>query len=369
MPIELQQALEMLTGDLQDAGVPDYLIFLGFALVAIAIGNLMPVILRFIAHRFLPKRGQMLYETLAAPIGGAIKAAATLILLNSSWVWLRSYAALYDLTRPWMNLAVTISVAWLLSRLFQQLVRGYGIKTLQKMGLEADELILPFEAVVNVAIGIFAALAFAQSQNINLFGLIASLGVAATAVGLAAQSALSQIIGTIVLYLDRPFVKGDYIRLPSGLYGRVESIGLRSTKIRTVAKSTLAIVPNSQMAEAEIENITRGKKVMVLLYLDFNCLLAAEEQAMVQQVIKSCTDAINGIDPGSTRIQLLVPADRQLSRARVTFFILGSSENSIQLRKRLLEIANDNISKQLRAYDLEFTTQEPTIYIESPVTI
>ncbi len=364
-----QQFLDNLTADVQLASIPSYLVFVGFALIAIALGNSSPTIFRFIGNRFLPKQGQEIYKTIAEPISGSIKTAATLILLNLSLVWLRQYDAVYELIRPFMELAVTIAVAWLISRIFRQLVRGYGITTLQKMGLEADELILPFEAVVNVLIGIFAAIAFAQSQNINLFGLIASLGVAATAVGFAAQSALSQIIGTVVLYLDRPFNKGDYIRMPNGLYGRVESIGLRSTKIRTAAKSTLAIVPNSQMADSEIENITRGKKVMVLLYLDFNRLLEDEEQAMVTQVIKTSTDAITGIDPGSTRIQLLTPEDRDNSRARVTFFILGSSENSIQLRKRLLEIANENISKQLVRYDLHFTTQDPTIYVESPVTV
>ncbi len=364
-----QQLWDTLPQELEASGLPRYLIFLGFALGAILLGSLTPMILRFLGDRCLPKQGQAIYHTVAEPIRGAIKAAATLVLLQGSFVWLASYAALYALLRPLIDLAVTVSLSWLLSRVFRQLVRGYGIATLQKMGLEADELILPVEAIVNVLIGVFAAIAFAQSQQINIFGLVAGIGVAATTLGLAAQSALSQLIGTVVIYLDRPFVKGDYIRLPHGLYGRVESIGLRSTKIRTAAKSTLVIVPNSQMANVEIENITRGKKVMVLLYLDFTRVLDDEEQAMVQQVVKACTDAITGIDPGSTRIQLLTPEEQNVSRARVTFFILGSSENSIQLRKRLLEIANDNISQQLATYNLEFTTQEPTIYVESPVTI
>ena len=59
------------------------------------------------------------------------------------------------------------------------------------------------------------------------------------AIAFAAQKTLEQLLGTCVLYLDRPFIPGEYIRLPSGLFGRVESIGLRSTKIRTAAKSTL----------------------------------------------------------------------------------------------------------------------------------
>lgn len=112
-----------------------------------------------------------------------------------------------------------------------------------------------------------------------------------------------------------------------------------------------------------------GKKVMVLLYLDFFQLLEDREQALVQQVINQSTDSVFGIDPGSTNITLMNNAEKQTTRARVTFFILGSSENSIQLRKHLLELANEKISKHLLEYGIEFKMQEPTIYVESPVTI
>ncbi|MEM6612114.1 MAG: mechanosensitive ion channel family protein, partial [Cyanobacteria bacterium P01_C01_bin.72] len=171
------------------------------------------------------------------------------------------------------------------------------------------------------------------------------------------------------LYLDRLFFVGDYIGLPSSLFGRVESIGLRSTKIRTAAKGTLMIIPNSTMANLDIENISRGKKIMVLLYLDFLKLLNQQEQALTEQIIKSSTDNLFGIDPGSAQITI-IPLEKELtSRARVSFFILGSSEDSIQLRKRLLELANEKITKQLQKSKIGFTIQEPTIYVESPITV
>lgn len=366
---EIYQFFQNLTTEVERSAIPNYVIFLGFALLSFLLGSIAPRILRLVLYRILPKKGREIYETLTTPIKQPIKVSGTLIFLRLSLVWLEAYRPIYNILRPFLALAITISVAWLLSQFVREIIRSYGITLIQKMGLEVDELILPFEAVINVLIGLFAALAFAHSQDINLLGFIASLGIVATAVGLAAQNAISQLIGTIVIYLDRPFIKGDYIRLPSGLYGRIESIGLRSTKIRTAAKSTLMIIPNSKMSEFEIENITRGKKVMVLLYLDFTRLLEEQEQALVEQVVKESTDAINGIDPGSTKIALSQLEDKPQTRARVTFFILGSSENSIQLRKRLLEIANDNISKELAEQGIEFYTQDPTIYVESPVTI
>jgi len=108
---------------------------------------------------------------------------------------------------------------------------------------------------------------------------------------------------------------------------------------------------------------------MVLLYLDFARSLEEREQALVQQVISDLTDSVYGIDPGSTNITLTNDDEPGTTRARVAFFILGSSESSIQLRKRLLELANTKISKKLLTSGIDFTIQEPMIYVESPVTI
>ncbi len=344
-------------------------IFFIFVLLSILIGRYTPSIIILIVRRFSPQKVAEIYESLVEPIQHLFRLAGTLILISLSLNFLQDYRGFYQFLRFFVDLAVIASVAWLISRLFRQFVRVFGIELIRKLGREVDELLLVVETLANVIIGFLAVLAFAQSQQVNLVGLLASLGIGGLAIAFAAQKTLEQLLGTIVLYLDRPFIPGEYIRMPDGLFGRVESIGLRSTKIRTAAKSTLYIVPNSTMANLEIENVTRGKKVMVLLYLDFPQVIEERVQALVEQVVKESTDSLFGIDPGSTKITLFQRDNPPSTRARVTFFILGSSENSIQLRKRLLELANEKISKKLHLHDIEFTMQEPTIYVESPVTI
>ncbi len=345
------------------------LIFLIFVLLSLLIGRYTPLLVRLVIQRFSPKQVASIYENLITPIEALFRLTGTLILVSISLNFLIKYPGIYRFLNFFIDLAVISSLAWLCSRLFRQFVRFYGIELIRKLGRQVDELLLVFETIANVIIGFIAVLAFAQSQQVNLVGLLASLGIGGLAIAFAAQKTLEQLLGTCVLYLDRPFIPGEYIRLPSGLFGRVESIGLRSTKIRTAAKSTLMIVPNSIMANLEIENVTRGKKVMVLLYLDFLKKLEDSEQALVEQVVKESTDAFFGIDPGSTKISLFSQEGSDGIRARVTFFILGSSENSIELRKRLLELANETITNKLSDYGIEFTVQEPTIYVESPVTI
>ena len=345
------------------------LLFLVLVLLSLLVGRSTPLLVRLIIQRFSPKQVSSIYESLITPIEELFRITGTLILVSLSLNFIKNYPGIYGFLRFFIDLGLIFSLAWLCSRLFRQFVRVYGIEIIRKLGRQADELLLVFETIANVIIGFIAVVAFAQSQQINLVGLLASLGIGGLAIAFAAQKTLEQLLGTCVLYLDRPFIPGEYIRLPSGLFGRVESIGLRSTKIRTAAKSTLMIVPNSIMANLEIENVTRGKKVMVLLYLDFLKELEDSEQALVEQVVKESTDALFGIDPGSTKITLFPRENQPGIRARVTFFILGSSDNSIELRKRLLELANETITSKLISHGIKFNVQEPTIYVESPITI
>ncbi|MBD2295659.1 mechanosensitive ion channel family protein [Anabaena sphaerica FACHB-251] len=364
-----------------DAETRKFLISLGinlgifgfFFIVSLLVGKYTPGLLTIIIHKFTPHQIVKLYESLINPLEKLLEITGTLVLVSVSWNLLQQYTGLYQVLKFFLDFAVISSFAALASRLFRQVLRVYGIDLIRKVGLEVDELLLVVETVANVFIGFIAALAFAQSQNVNLIGLIAGLGIGGIAVAFAAQSTLEQIFGTIVLYLDRPFVPGEYIRVnlssQGTLFARVESIGLRSTKLRTAAKSTLVIVPNSVMAKVDIENITRGKKLMVLLYLDFPRILEKPEEALLEKVIKESTITLFGIDPNSTKINLF-PQDNQPGiRARVSFFILGSHENSIDFRKRLLELANEHISKKLLGYGIEFKMQEPTLYVESPMTI
>jgi MscS family membrane protein len=348
-------------------------IFCFFFLVSLLVGKYTPRLLTLIVHKFTPQTIAKVYESLIDPLENLLKITGTFVLVSVSWNLLQQYTGFYLFLKFFLDLALISSFAALASRLFRQILRVYGINLIRKVGLEVDELLLVAETVANVIIGFIAALAFAQSQNVNLIGLIAGLGIGGIAVAFAAQSTLEQIFGTIVLYLDRPFVAGEYIRINLSsqgiLFARVESIGLRSTKLRTAAKSTLVIVPNSVMAKVDIENITRGKKLMVLLYLDFARSLEKAEEALLEKVIKEGTNTLFGIDPNSTKINLLPQDDQPGVRARVSFFILGSNENSIDFRKRLLELANENISKKLLGYGIEFTMQEPTLYVESSMTI
>jgi MscS family membrane protein len=102
---------------------------------------------------------------------------------------------------------------------------------------------------------IFSVLVIAQSQGLPVQSFLAGLGIGGLAFALAAQDTIANLFGSFVVVVDQPFKVGDVVRIANH-EGKVEEIGLRSTKIRTAAR-TLIVMPNKSVASEAISNLTR----------------------------------------------------------------------------------------------------------------
>jgi len=98
-----------------------------------------------------------------------------------------------------------------------------------------------------------------QTLGVSLRGLLTFGGVGGLIVGLAAKDLLSNFFGGLMIYFDRPFKVGEWIRSPDReIEGTVERIGWRMTIIRTFDKRPL-YVPNSVFSNIIVENPSRMK--------------------------------------------------------------------------------------------------------------
>jgi MscS family membrane protein len=347
--------------------------FAFWTLLAVIGARLLPSFFQWSVDHFAPKFIAEPHDYIISPLRNLLVRTAVIIIIAVNINVFRPYPPLFNFLQFVVYLAVTVTLSLLLSRLVRRVIQVYGTKFIQSLSREGDDIILIGETVANVVIVFFAIIFFAQSQNLNLVSVLTGVSIGGVAIAFAAQEILSQIVGTIVLYLDQPYIPGEYIRAnfnpaAEDIYGRVESIGIRSSKIRLAATNTLLIVPNSLMASMDVENISRGTKVMALLYLDFPKVLADSERSLVDQVLSDSLSGIFGIEAGSIRIATFEPDDKPGTRARVSFFLQSSSSSSLNIRKRLVEVANREIAKRLKRNQLEFSMEDPLIYVDSPVT-
>jgi MscS family membrane protein len=105
--------------------------------------------------------------------------------------------------------------------------------------------------VAVLCVGIVAAL---SELGYPVAGLLAGLGLGGLAFALAAQKTVENLFGSLSLAIDAPVRVGDFIRVDD-VVGNIEAIGLRSTRIRTLDR-TLVAIPNGRLADMRLESFT-----------------------------------------------------------------------------------------------------------------
>lgn len=111
--------------------------------------------------------------------------------------------------------------------------------------------------LIRLSLAITAVLVTLQTLGFSVSGVLAFGGVGGIAVGFAARDLLANFFGAFMIYMDRPFAVGDWIRSPDrSIEGTVEAIGWRLTRIRTFEKRPL-YVPNSIFTNIIVENPSR----------------------------------------------------------------------------------------------------------------
>ncbi len=333
---------------------------------------LLPRLISWGITAFSSPQIKEIYQTIIPPYYSQLGLVSLLIISDlvllsmAKSIWLKSIEVPLGIT-------VVILLSKLGCQIFQQIFTTYLLDAAVKnRGRFDSELLIISKFLVNTAITLVIVFIFAQTHNFNLVGLFASLGIGGLAIAFSAQKTLEQLLGGIVIYLDRPFVVDDYIGLPDGTFGKVESIGLRSTRIRTSGKGTVIIAPNSSLTQVNIENYTRAKKVISLIYITFYQAIPESEQAFIRQIIFESTKDIFGVDIRNTEVKFIELGQGNKSKntqVQISFFILGSGKLSMDLRQQLLDIAKQNLSKELKKYGVGFELEEKTINIDSPITI
>lgn len=111
--------------------------------------------------------------------------------------------------------------------------------------------------LLKVSVIITAALTTMQILGLPVSGLLAFGGIGGAGVAFASKDLLANFFGSLVIYMDRPFKIGDWVRSPDkDIEGTVEYIGWRVTRIRTFDKRPL-YVPNGVFLTISVENPSR----------------------------------------------------------------------------------------------------------------
>ena len=166
-------------------------------------------------------------------------------------------ATIFEAVDPIRDVGLIAAVAWFPVR-FIRIAEVNFVADREGKGEEVDRATL--DAIVKLlrlSVMITAFLVALQTLGFSISGVLAFGGIGGIAVGFAAKDLLANFFGGLMIYLDRPFAIGDWIRSPDRqIEGTVERIGWRLTVIRGFDTRPLYI-PNSAFANIAVENPSR----------------------------------------------------------------------------------------------------------------
>jgi len=193
-----------------------------------------------------------------------------------------------------LKLMVTGGVAWIFFNL-TDLVDTFLSRWAQQTESQLDDHLIPFiRKSLKAFVIVIAAIMAIQNLGYSISGLLASLGIGGLAVALAAKDTLSNIFGSLMIILDRPFKIGDWVKA-GDLEGTVEEIGFRSTKVRTFAK-TLITVPNNVIANLAVDNFSRMPKRRIKMTVGVTYATRPEQMRVAVQRIQDMLRTHPAID-------------------------------------------------------------------------
>jgi MscS family membrane protein len=177
--------------------------------------------------------------------------------------------------------------------------------------------------LLRASIVITGVLLVLQAFGFSISGVLAFGGIGGIAIGFAARDILANFFGALMIFLDRPFSVGDWIRSPDrNIEGTVEDIGWRLTRIRTFDKRPLYL-PNSIFTSLAVENPSRmlNRRIYETIGLRYTDV---EKMPLILAKVKTMLEEHSDID----QKQILMVNFVTFGASAVEFFVYTFTETT-----------------------------------------
>ncbi|MFY9906402.1 MAG: mechanosensitive ion channel family protein [Terriglobales bacterium] len=311
--------------------------------IAIAIGSAIVLLLAIPRQLWLKFRNRPdlhSYSRMSKPLLVSFSALAHRVMA--------AYLGLPLLPRVYYyrTIAVVISlgVFWFLLRVASLTMQRLRIHAISSGRIGTGTLVVLADRLLRALIVITALLSILAIVGFNLTTVLAGLGIGGLAIAFAAQKTLENLFGGISVLADDVIRVGDYCRFADRT-GTVEDIGLRSTRVRTDARTQLSI-PNGTLATMSIENFTRRDKIQFAPVLAIRCETSADQLRYLLAEIRRMLYAHPRVESGSATIRF-ASFDASSLRIEISSYVLTRDSNEfIAIREdlllRIMDIVEDS---------------------------
>jgi len=204
------------------------------------------------------------------------------------------------------QLGLVLAMTWFAFRLTTGFEQAF--LTLRERGNERIDLttVQVIGRIVRIAVVLTGALTILSILDVPISGFLAAGGVGGIAVGLAARDLLANFFGGLMVFMDRPFSVGDWIRSPDrSIEGVVQKIGWRVTEIRKFDRRPM-YVPNATFTTLTVENPSRMTHRRIFEHIG----VRYDDQALVRDLVDAIRSMIQAHPDIATDQIIMVHFDR-----------------------------------------------------------
>lgn len=233
-------------------------------------------------------------------------------------------------------------------------------KIKEKTSKEIEDSMFDFVLkIIRIVIYLIAAFIIITVFGINLNGLVAGLGIGGVIFTLAAQDTAKNLFAGVVVFLDKPFVVGDWIEVDK-FEGTVEDITFRSTRVRTFENSVVNI-PNAIISNASIINWSKMEKRRYRTNLCIALNTPLDKLETFKARVKDMLQEREAIYDDSIIVKFDNITDNGLN------VLICSYTDSVDYSSYIAERENINykIMKILKEENIELAYDTKTIYVKS----
>lgn len=335
------------------------LIFFGVILCSLIAGRLARFFMERSAAQAREKKKELTGLLLAALSRPVVMAAFTL-----GW-WL-GIAALTGLSPALRSMAESvgyvlnaIAIGYALYSLVD-IVDYYLLGLARRTESKVDDVLAPLVGK-SIRITVFVLVLLNVIQQISgksIATILAGLGVGGLAIALAGQDTIKNFFGSLVILWDKPFEIGERIVVDK-YDGPVESIGFRSTRIRTLEGDQVT-VPNSEMVNKTVQNIGRRPHIRRLANITVTYDTPPEKVQRALDIIKEILNNHEGMKPEfPPRVYFNNFNDSSLNIIMIYWYHPPDYWKYMQFS----ELVNQQILKRFNAEGIDFAFPTQTIYL------
>jgi MscS family membrane protein len=283
--------------------VKQWFISLAFILGGLAAGKIASLIVTGIARGLHKKEG----NPADAPVVRLLLKPLVLLFCLGGVALGLGGLNIYGGARLWIDRALNSLciglIVWALERAADALILRY-VPRAGVSGSRGTDLQPLFRRVLNALAVIIAGALILRTLGYNISALLAGLGIGGAALALASKDTLSNIFGSITVFMDRPFRINDRIKI--GDYdGVVIEMGLRTSRLRTL-ENRMVSIPNSLFASTPIENISSAPSTKITQTIRLRGDNGSEKIGRAVDILRDVGSSTEGLE-GSPIVGLAAP--------------------------------------------------------------